>query len=72
MSAKYSRRVLRPCDRLASALVLAAASLLPAGAATADALDKVVADDTKSGNKDLAATDNTLAQVAWRLRNRNK
>lgn len=41
VSAKYSRRGFRPCDRLVGALVLAAASLLPAGAATADALDQI-------------------------------
>ncbi len=55
------------------ALVGAIDELSPAGdVPTADALDKIVADDTKSGNKDLIATDNTVAQVAWRLRNRGK
>jgi cellobiose-specific phosphotransferase system component IIA len=41
----------------------------PAGA---DALEKIVAADVKSGNKDLVAADNTVAQVAWRLRVRGQ
>jgi hypothetical protein len=36
--------------------------------AAADALDKIVAADAKSGEPELVATDNTVAQVAWRLR----
>jgi hypothetical protein len=55
------------------ALVAAIDELAPTGdAATADALDKIVAADTKAGDKDLIATDNTVAQVAWRLRGRGK
>jgi hypothetical protein len=38
---------------------------------SADALDKIVDADTKAGDKGLIATDNTVAQVAWRLRVRN-
>ncbi len=53
------------------ALVEAIDELTPQGdVATADALDKIVLEDTKSGEKDLIATDNTVAQVAWRLRGR--
>jgi hypothetical protein len=40
--------------------------------AAADALEKVVAADVKSGDKDLAGGDNTVAQVAWRLRVRGQ
>jgi hypothetical protein len=40
--------------------------------AAADALEKVVAGDVKSGDKDLAGGDNTVAQVAWRLRVRGQ
>ncbi|MGA2447724.1 MAG: hypothetical protein ABTD50_03510 [Polyangiaceae bacterium] len=40
--------------------------------AAAAALDAVVAADTRSGDKSLMATDNTVAQVALRLRWRNK
>jgi len=55
------------------ALVEAIDELAPQGdAAAADALDKIVADDTKSGDKDLMSTDNTVAQVAWRLRVRGQ
>lgn len=47
--------------------------LSPTGdAATADALDKIIAADTKGGDKDVMATDNTVAQVAWRLRVRGQ
>ncbi|MGH7439820.1 MAG: hypothetical protein ACRENE_29380 [Polyangiaceae bacterium] len=68
---KYVDKVQNAGARIA--LVAAIDELSPTGdVATADALDKIVAGDTKSGNKDLAATDNTLAQVAWRLRNRSK
>jgi hypothetical protein len=38
---------------------------------SADALDKIIAADTKAGDKGLISTDNTVAQVAWRLRVRN-
>jgi hypothetical protein len=55
------------------ALVEAIDELAPAGdVAAADALDKIVAADTKSGDKDLMSTDNTVAQVAWRLRVRGQ
>ena len=55
------------------ALVQAIDELSPAGdVATADALDKIIAADTKSGDKDLMSTDNTVAQVAWRLRVRGQ
>jgi hypothetical protein len=55
------------------ALAAAIDELAPQGdVAAADALDKVVAADTKAGDKDLMSTDNTLAQVAWRLRGRAK
>jgi hypothetical protein len=55
------------------ALVEAIDELAPQGDATAaDALDKIVEGDTKSGDKDLVATDNTVAQVAWRLRVRGQ
>jgi hypothetical protein len=40
--------------------------------AAADALDKIVAGDVKSGDKALVAADNTVAQVAWRLRVRGQ
>ena len=47
--------------------------LAPQGdVAAADALDKIVAADTKSGDKALAGADNTVAQVAWRLRVRGQ
>jgi hypothetical protein len=36
--------------------------------ATADALDKIIAADAASGDKDVIATDNTVEQIAWRLR----
>jgi hypothetical protein len=43
--------------------------LTPSGdAATADALQKVVDADTKAGDANLIATDNTVEQVSWRLR----
>ena len=55
------------------ALVEAIDELSPAGdVATADALDKIVAADSKAGDKDLISTDNTVAQVAWRLRVRGQ
>ncbi len=53
------------------ALCEAIDELTPQGdVATADALDKIVAADAKSGDKNLAAIDNTVVQVAWRLRAR--
>ena len=55
------------------ALVQAIDELSPTGdVATADALDKIIAADAKSGDKDLMSTDNTVAQVAWRLRVRGQ
>jgi hypothetical protein len=51
------------------AIVEAIDELAPQGdVATADALDKIVAADAKRGDKEVIATDNTVAQVAWRLR----
>lgn len=47
--------------------------LSPTGdVASADALQKVVDADTKSGDANLIATDNTVAQVSWRLRVRGQ
>jgi hypothetical protein len=55
------------------AVVEAIDELSPTGdAAAADALDKVVAADVKSGDANVIATDNTVTQVAWRLRVRNQ
>ena len=55
------------------ALCEAIDELAPKGdTAAADALDKIVAADVKSGDKDLAAVDNTVVQVAWRLRVRGQ
>jgi hypothetical protein len=55
------------------ALVEAIDELAPQGdPAAATALEKVIDDDTKSGDKNLIATDNTVAQVAWRLRVRGQ
>ena len=55
------------------AVVEAIDELSPTGdVATADALDKIVAADTSSGDKDVMSTDNTVAQVAWRLRVRGQ
>ncbi len=55
------------------ALVEAIDELSPKGdVPTADALDKIVAADTKAGDKDVISTDNTVAQVAWRLRVRGQ
>jgi hypothetical protein len=55
------------------ALCEAVDELAPQGdIASADALDKIVAADTKNGDKELTATDNTVAQVAWRLRVRGQ
>jgi hypothetical protein len=47
--------------------------LSPTGdAATADALQKIVDADTKAGDANLIATDNTVEQVSWRLRVRGQ
>lgn len=47
--------------------------LAPQGdAAAADALQKIVDADTKSGDANLIATDNTVEQVSWRLRVRGQ
>jgi hypothetical protein len=55
------------------AVVEAIDELSPTGdVASADALDKIVAADTKSGEKALISVDNTVAQVAWRLRVRGQ
>jgi hypothetical protein len=55
------------------AVVEAIDELSPTGdVATADALDKIVAADSKSGDANLISTDNTVAQVAWRLRVRGQ
>jgi hypothetical protein len=55
------------------ALCEAIDELAPQGdVAAADALDKIVQADARSGDKELAGTDNTVAQVAWRLRVRNE
>jgi hypothetical protein len=55
------------------ALCEAIDELAPQGdVAAADALDKIVANDVKSGDKALVAADNTVAQVAWRLRVRGQ
>jgi hypothetical protein len=55
------------------AVVEAIDELSPTGdVASADALDKIVASDTKSGDKALISVDNTVAQVAWRLRVRGQ
>ncbi|HLK35720.1 MAG TPA: hypothetical protein VKU41_03135 [Polyangiaceae bacterium] len=40
--------------------------------AAADALDKIIESDAKSGEAELIASDNTVAQVAWRLRVRGQ
>jgi cellobiose-specific phosphotransferase system component IIA len=55
------------------ALCEAIDELAPQGdTAAADALEKIVAADVKSGNKDVVGADNTVAQVAWRLRVRGQ
>lgn len=55
------------------ALCEAIDELAPQGdVAGADVLDKIVATNAKSGDKELIATDNTVAQVAWRLRVRSQ
>lgn len=64
---KRMDKVRNPGARIA--LCEAIDELAPGGdPSAADALDKIVAADTKNGDKELGATDNTVAQVAWRLR----
>jgi hypothetical protein len=47
--------------------------LAPTGdVAAADALDKIIAADTKSGDTALINADNPIAQIAWRLRVRSQ
>ncbi|HEX7666105.1 MAG TPA: hypothetical protein VF407_16370, partial [Polyangiaceae bacterium] len=59
-------KVTDPSARLA--LVEAIDHLAPAGDnATGDALDKIVASDIASGNKDLVAGDDAVVKVAARL-----
>jgi hypothetical protein len=54
-------------------LVEAIDELAPQGdTSSADALDKIVAADAASGDKNLMATDTPVAQVAWRLRVRGQ
>jgi hypothetical protein len=66
---KHVDKVKNPGARIA--LVAAIDELAPQGdAAAADALDKIVASDAKGGDKDVVSADNTVAQVAWRLRSR--
>jgi hypothetical protein len=63
-------KVKNPGARIA--LCEAIDELAPQGdTAAADALDKIVAADTISGDKNIIAIDNTVAQVAWRLRVRS-
>jgi hypothetical protein len=53
------------------AVVAAIDELSPQGnVPTADELDKIVAADAKGGDKEVISADNTVAQVAWRLRAR--
>lgn len=62
-------KVTEPAARLA--LVEAIDHLAPAGdTAAADALDKIVAADQATGNKDLMAGDDAVVKVASRLRGR--
>ena len=64
---KRMDKVRNPGARIA--LCEAIDELAPGGdPSAADALDKIVAADAKNGDKELGATDNTVAQVAWRLR----
>ena len=64
-------KITNPGARIA--VVEAIDELSPTGdVATADALDKLVASDGKSGDANLVSTDNTVAQVAWRLRVRGQ
>jgi hypothetical protein len=68
---KHVDKVRNPGARIA--VVAAVDELSPQGDnATADALDKIVASDAKGGDKDVISADNTVAQVAWRLRARAK
>jgi hypothetical protein len=67
---KHVEKVRNAGARLA--LCEAIDELAPKGdVAAADALDKIVAADAKTGDKSLIASDNTVAQVAWRLRVRS-
>jgi hypothetical protein len=53
------------------AVVEAIDELSPTGdVASADALDKIIAADTKSGDTALVKGDDPIAQIAWRLRGR--
>jgi len=62
-------KITDPSSRLA--LVEAIDHLAPAGdTASADALDKIVASDSASANKDLAAGDDAVVKVSQRLRAR--
>jgi hypothetical protein len=55
------------------ALVEAIDELAPQGdTAAADALDKIIATDAAGGDNELIAGDNTVAQVAWRMRVRGQ
>ena len=64
-------KVKNPGARIA--LCEAIDELAPQGdTAAADAIDKIVAADVKSGDKELVSTDNAVAQVAWRLRVRGQ
>jgi hypothetical protein len=66
---KHVDKVKNPGARIA--VVAAIDELAPQGdTAAADALDKIVAADEKGGDKDVKSADNTVAQVAWRLRAR--
>jgi hypothetical protein len=67
---KHVERVKNTGARIA--LCEAIDELAPQGdVAAADGLDKIIAADAKNGDQDLIATDNTVAQVAWRLRVRS-
>lgn len=64
-------KIKNPGARLA--VVEAIDELAPTGdAATADALDKIIAADTKSGDTMLIKADDPVAQIAWRLRVRGQ
>jgi hypothetical protein len=68
---KHLDKVKNPGARIA--VVAAIDELAQQGdTAAADALDKIVAADAKGGDKELASADNTVAQVAWRLRARGQ
>ena len=68
---KHLDKVKNPGARIA--VVAAIDELAQQGdTAAADALDKIVAADAKGGDKELTSADNTVAQVAWRLRARGQ